>query len=283
MAEDTESGYAYHDEQGTRRIHGRTRETTTKRQVPNMKRSTVKTQSYVRRGILFAVLFVLASSISSPTVAPAAKRDVFAATMRVHFRAAETCWKQKRVPDRKTVEREIVAIQKAAKRWWPHHPQQAEMRLMTLMLTEGGGNKEGAKSDPNRRSYGPLHIKYEEALISAQTWKIGKPFIDMKKKGAVNWFKSRLRDNVEFGIFCAAGFLKICDDEAGGDEQRGLLIYKCGSGKFKKLVAARLRNGKSLNTISVWKHYMNMNDWVECLRNQVIRNMDHPCECLKSK
>lgn len=207
-----------------------------------------------------------------------APMDVFTQTMRMHFRAAQICWKQKLVPDRKTTELEIVAINKAARRFWPHRYEEALWRLMTLMLTEGGGNIKGKKKDPSRRSYGPLHVKYEEAVMVSQILKIGDPFIDFKKKGAKGWFQSRLRDNVKFGIECAAGYLSMCDDLVGNDWQRGLLVYKYGKSGFMKAMSGSHK--KPLNSLPVWVKFTEMRSWIDCLKNQVKKGIDDPCQCM---
>lgn len=204
--------------------------------------------------------------------------DIFTKTMRMHFRAAPICWKQKIVPNRKTAELEIVAINKAARRFWPDRYEEARWRLMTLMLTEGGGNTKGKAKDPSRRSYGPLHIKYEEAVMVAQILKIGDPFIDFKKKGAKGWFQSRLKGNVKFGIECAAGYLSLCDDLVGNDWQRGLLVYKYGKSGFMKAMSGSHK--KPLNSLPVWVRFTEMRAWIDCLKNQTEKGIDNPCQCM---
>jgi hypothetical protein len=212
---------------------------------------------YVLIGIL------LAAGLAEPA---AAGRDLFADTMRLHFRAAEVCLKKrKNIPSRRVVEYEINAIRAAAIRHWPTQAEEAQWRLMTLMLTEGGGSTKGAKADPSRRSYGPLHIKFEEAKLAAEMFKIGKPFINFKHKNAEKEFRNRLRWSTTFAVECGAAYLKMCDNEAAGDWQRGLLMYKYGSNGYKTLVTKSMRHKRSLDEAPVWTHFTEMRRWIDCI------------------
>lgn len=210
-----------------------------------------------------------------------AKSDVFAETMRLQFRAYEICLASRRVPSRKTAEEEIVAINDVSKRFWISKSDEARWRLMTLMLTEGAGKKTGKRRDPSRRSYGPLHVKYIEAVLAATIFNltVGGKFIDIKKKGGEAWFKARLRDNVRFAIECGAGYLRLCDDIVNNDWQRGLLIYKYGEVGFMKVLRAHPE--RSLNELTVWVRFVQMRSWIDCLKKQVENSIDNPCQCVK--
>lgn len=210
-----------------------------------------------------------------------AKSDLFAKTMRLQFRAYEICLNSRQVPNRKTAEREIVAINEISKRFWPNQYDEARWRLMTLMLTEGAGKKTGKRKDPERRSYGPLHVKYIEAVLAATVFNItaGSKFIDVKKKGGASWFKEALRGNVKFAIECGAGYLRLCDDIVNNDWQRGLLIYKYGEVGFMKVI--RAHPDRSLNELTVWVQFVQMRSWIDCLKKQIEKTTDDPCQCVK--
>jgi len=220
----------------------------------------------VRICLLGAMLLI--TGLITSTGLDAADRDYFAATMRAHFRASEMCIRGPNIPNRRTVEKEIETIEEAAKRFWPDNVEAAKYRLMYLMLTEGGGSTKGKKKDPNKEAFGPLHVHYDIAVTSAKVYNIKwikkgrKYYIDTALKGGEKWFKAALRGRVRFAIICAAGALKICDNKAGGNWQRGILIYKYGEGGVTTLLNAY--KNRSLNTVPTWKHFVRNGMWVGC-------------------
>ena len=227
------------------------------------------------RFTLSALIFIGATTLLSPP--PASGDDDFARVVRAHFRAADICWKMQRLPSRRVVEKEISAFEAAADRFWPED-QEAPYRLFVLALTEGGGRTQGKAKDPDRRSYGVMHIKYEEALLAARAAGLKHP--DPKKSGGEDWFRRKLQDDIRFNVMCGAAFLRLCQDDprgAKGDPLLAMLAYKYGQAGLRRRVKEQGVKKILRSKIAAWT--LSTQAWINCIRDKVARGDRKYCSC----
>lgn len=209
----------------------------------------------------------------------------FPALARAHFRSAEVCLKQSKIPTRAEAEIIIEALNNAAKQYWSDDPTYAAIMGLALLLTEGGGNSATNKADPVRRAYGPLHIKYDEALTATKKYNIKAP--DVSKPGGEEWFRAKLDGSPSFSIQCAMAYYRICYDIAvkttapDGDQKEGhfavaACIYKYGINGYNSL--------PNVYNTPTFEHYLKIYNWLICVGNTTLieeREVEDICyECL---
>jgi len=197
----------------------------------------------------------------------------FDETVRSYFRLSAVCWgtNPSKIPDRRTVEREIRAIGEAADRFFPECPGEARRYLFVLMVSESEGNLGKAKPDPKRESLGVMGVKLREARIAGDVYDL--PYGNRDDK----WFRSCLIWQARAAILYGSAVLRMTYTKAGHDWTRAILNYKYGEFGLRDRVG-RL-DGEPIESLGVWRRFDRRLRLVGCIEEVMVERKSDCQEC----
>lgn len=195
---------------------------------------------------------------------------LFESTVQLHFVEAKNCWGQRKLPSQRMIQREIRGMLQGCDRFWPGD-ESAPYRLMTVMITESGGNTRNT-AKPQEHSYGPWCGTPDECR---ETHRLHPDIPCPRSKGEI---VERLESDPEWAALVACATIWRYDRAQGGDQIMGLLTYKFGT---QGLCNALARLGDHPPTdLAVWQHTATCFAWVRCLRDRVMVDSTPPCGCM---
>ncbi len=201
--------------------------------------------------------------------------DPFPEVVRAYFRTASICFgiKKTGLPSRKTVEKEVAAIEEAAKRFFPESEAKARKYLFVLMISESEGNLGIAKPDPKTESLGLMCVKLLEARVAGRVYAL--PY---RKRGDV-WFRSTLMWNPRASILYGTACLRM-DYAKTKDWPRAILTYKYGEAGFRDAIAG-LKEGKTIDDLRVWRTFVRRLKLIDCIEARMVKKGDDCQRCSK--